>query len=189
MSLLLLFIAATVIQASLVSGILEINIATIANMTNTTLFVISDQAFLAPHNQVRFGVSPVAVPSLPSVTLSTLMTSYATTFVQACVYKHGGPNFGSYGQNIYASIGGIPTATGIVNAWAAENRFYNYQTNTCEVGKQCSHYTQVVWRKSVTIGCAVKQCTVNSPFHTAAPWYFAVCNYAPHGNFVGERPY
>ena len=160
-------------------------------LSNTTSVVvdITTESFLLPHNMVRMNVFPVASPLLPDMTMSSLMTSYASTFTQACVYKHGGPNFGTYGQNVFASVGGIPTASGIVTAWASESRFYNYDTHTCDVGRVCTHYTQVVWRKSVEVGCAVQKCFVNSPFSTTAPWYFAVCNYKPHGNYVGERPY
>ncbi|CAD5315104.1 unnamed protein product [Arabidopsis thaliana] len=48
-------------------------------------------------------------------------------------------------------------------------------------GKQCLHYTQVVWRDSVKIGCARVQCTNT--------WWFVSCNYNSPGNWVGEYPY
>jgi hypothetical protein len=163
----------------------------LSNTTTSLIIDITTDSFLLPHNIVRKNVSPPASPPLLNVSMSSLMTSYAKTFTENCVYKHGGPNFGSYGQNIFASIGGFPTATGIVKAWAGESRFYNYAANTCEKGRDCSHYTQIVWRKSIQIGCTVRKCFVNSPFLStpSTPWYFAVCNYSPHGNYVGERPY
>lgn len=159
------------------------------NSTNTSVDALQSDLFVSQHNQVRKNVSPLASPSLLNMSLSSLMASYAKTFTQACIYKYGGPSFGTYGQNIFASTGGIPTPFKIVNAWANERRFYNYATAKCDVGHDCSHYTQIVWRKSLGVGCNIQLCTTNSPFHTSAPWYFAVCNYAPHGNYVGERPY
>ena len=52
----------------------------------------------------------------------------------------------------------------------------------------CLHYTQIVWRSSVGLGCAQQRCTTNSPFGNGE-WFFVVCNYDPAGNFVGQRPY
>ena len=30
-----------------------------------------------------------------------------------------------------------------MNGWIDEKNFYNYQTNYCQKGQQCGHYTQV----------------------------------------------
>ena len=75
-----------------------------------------------------------------------------------------------------------------MQSWANEAPNYNYANNTC--ADVCGHYTQVVWRDSTTLGCGVTQCNVNSPFGAGFPnWTFVVCNYAPPGNFTGQRPY
>ena len=42
------------------------------------------------------------------------------------------------------------------------------------------HYTQIVWRSTVEVGCAVAR----SGLHEV--W---VCRYSPPGNVVGQRPY
>ncbi|CAH1441532.1 unnamed protein product [Lactuca virosa] len=47
--------------------------------------------------------------------------------------------------------------------------------------KMCGHYTQVVWRNSVRLGCARVQCNNDA--------WFVTCNYDPPGNYVGEKPY
>ena len=51
------------------------------------------------------------------------------------------------GQNAFM-ITGVTVDTplsvsGVVNSWYNEIRWFNYQTNECEAGKVCGHYTQV----------------------------------------------
>jgi len=68
----------------------------------------------------------------------------------------------------------------------SEKANYNYSANSCSA--TCGHYTQVVWRNSLRLGCGVKNCTTGSPFGGGA-WQFWVCNYDPPGNISGQRPY
>ena len=75
----------------------------------------------------------------------------------------------------------IITPTQVVDNWASEKADYNYASNTCAAGKVCGHYTQVVWRSTVEIGCGRAVCQDNSQV-----W---VCNYNPAGNIIGQRPY
>ena len=63
---------------------------------------------------------------------------------------------------------------------------YHYANNSCDAGQMCGHYTQLVWRDSVRIGCAVHRC---SPLPGFGPADLIVCEYDPPGNWVGEKPY
>ena len=69
----------------------------------------------------------------------------------------------------------------VVVSWAGEKKHYDYQNNSCKPGKSCGHYTQVVWKNSERLGCAMAFCADNSQI-----W---VCNYDPPGNFTDELPY
>ncbi|KAK3430396.1 hypothetical protein EUGRSUZ_E01954 [Eucalyptus grandis] len=60
--------------------------------------------------------------------------------------------------------------------WAGEKDNYDYCSNSC-VGGKCLHYTQVVWRNSVRLGCARVKCD-NGRRSTILP---AITD--------GERPY
>ena len=111
-----------------------------------------------------------------------------------CTGTHN-PNRGPYGENIAAHWFSQPqppppTAQSVVTTlWASEAVDYNYATNTCAAGKVCGHYTQIVWRSTTGVGCAMQYCTVNSPGGAAFPnWYFTVCDYSPPGNFP-TQPY
>ena len=69
----------------------------------------------------------------------------------------------------------------VFQAWAEEESFYNYQTNTCQPGKDCGHFTQIVWHETQKVGCAMAICPDLSQI-----W---ACNYSPRGNYIGEWPY
>jgi hypothetical protein len=92
-----------------------------------------------------------------------------------------------YGENIYANSD-PSTPAAVVADWMKESQNYNYATNTCS--STCGHYTQVVWRASLRLGCGVTNCTTNSPFGSlnGGKWQFWVCDYDPPGN-SGGRPY
>jgi hypothetical protein len=130
---------------------------------------------------------PVPSPALPVMTWDPASASVAQAWADNCVYMHNAGR-GNRGENIFASSGGSYTPTQVVTSWASEKADYTYATNTCAAGKVCGHYTQVVWRTSVGLGCGSRTCTTGSPFGSGS-WLFWVCDYAPPGNFVGQKPY
>lgn len=83
------------------------------------------------------------------------------------------------GENIYGS-GGQASGTAAVALWIQEQANYNYQNNSCS--GVCGHWTQVVWRTTTKVGCALHNCPGLQYGSTV------VCNYAPGGN-TGGRPY
>jgi pathogenesis-related protein 1 len=87
---------------------------------------------------------------------------------------------GYVGENIYA-ISGTTAAkpTDAVTLWMGEASSYNYSSNSGNAG----HYTQVVWRDSVRIGCAIVNCPSMKYSNTI------LCDYSPGGNINGQRPY
>ncbi|GKD81685.1 pathogenesis-related protein 1, partial [Tanacetum coccineum] len=74
-----------------------------------------------------------------------------------------------YGELI--ALGTALTGASAVNLWVGEKADYDYNSNTCAPGKTCGHYTQVVWRQSVQLGCARVQCNSGA--------WFVTCNYDP----------
>jgi uncharacterized protein YkwD len=143
------------------------------------------------HNTARAGVFPPAIPALGNMTWDASATTDAQSWADTCTWAHGGSGLHTlYGQNLYASTGTTVVTTNVVGSWVGENVAYSYDTNTCATGKVCGHYTQVVWRASLGLGCGVKTCTINSPWGSTYPtWTIVVCNYAPPGNYVGSKPY
>jgi len=139
----------------------------------------------AGHNSVRAGVG--VAPLFWDEKLAASAQAWANQCVDVVppngLIDHN-PNrsvgFPFYvGENIFAS-GGTATALQAVQNWAAEAANYDYATNTCN--GVCGHYTQVVWRSSMRLGCAISFCA-NLQFSSSI-----VCDYGPGGN-TGGPPY
>jgi uncharacterized protein YkwD len=108
--------------------------------------------------------------------LAARAQDWANTLLARQQFSHR-PN-SPYGENLFEITGGTATPTQVVNAWVSEARYYDYKSNTCR--DVCGHYTQVVWRNTKEVGCAVARGGGREVW---------VCNYDPPGNFIGERPY
>ncbi|KAK9080142.1 hypothetical protein SSX86_001817 [Deinandra increscens subsp. villosa] len=136
----------------------------------------SPQDYLDAHNKAR---AQVGVGNLVwSEKVAAYARNYANQRRGDCNLVHSG---GPYGENLAKGSGDF-TGTAAVNLWVGEKASYNHNSNTCARGAVCGHYTQVVWRKSVQVGCARVQCANNG-------WWFVICNYNPPGNYVGQSPY
>jgi hypothetical protein len=103
---------------------------------------------------------------------------------------------GAYGQNI--AVAGSSDANAYDDATAlknAMNDWYNEESlygslygvaSPSEAVGDFLHFTQMVWQKSTTVGCAVIRCgTDNTIFNGMYLWY-SVCNYYPAGNVLGS---
>ncbi|XP_047161027.1 basic form of pathogenesis-related protein 1-like [Vigna umbellata] len=135
----------------------------------------SHKDYLNGHNPAR---SDVGVKNIVwNDTVAAFAQKYANERKDCqLVHSDGG---GIYGENIAMSTGDMSVAEA-VKLWVDEKPFYDYTSNSC-IGGECLHYTQVVWRKSVYLGCAKVRCNNGGTFVT--------CNYSPPGNYIGERPY
>jgi pathogenesis-related protein 1 len=148
------------------------------------------------HNQVRAMVDTTGVAGgpLPPMQWDPNLAALASAWVSQCMdtnndglvdhsstqYRTNAAGYSYVGENIYAS-GGTATAQGAVQLWAAEKANYTYATNSCS--GICGHYTQIVWRDSIHVGCALHDCPGLAYPSTI------VCNYGPGGNYGGQSPY
>ncbi|KAK1620610.1 hypothetical protein QYE76_026127 [Lolium multiflorum] len=132
--------------------------------------------FLSQQNGVR------AAMGLPPLRWDERVASYARWYAQSrrndCALVHSS---GPYGENLFWGSGTGWSPAQAVGAWLAEQPQYNYWANSCN-GRMCGHYTQIVWRQSTRVGCAMVECYNGKGT-------FITCNYDPPGNYVGMRPY
>lgn len=168
----------------------DINPKTKPPLTKQQLF----SGTLDAHNRVR--TKHALQPLKWSKKLATYSQQWADHLgtSQSCKMYHrsGSPPFG---ENLYISSAVIwtqdnkevsrernrVTIRDVVKVWTDEERWYNYKNNNCQPGQQCGHYTQIVWRETTEVGCAVKFCG-----DLSQNW---VCSYNPPGNYEGKRPY
>ncbi|CAI0448724.1 unnamed protein product [Linum tenue] len=135
------------------------------------------QDYLNTHNGARaaVGVGPVTWDGR----VAAYAQSYANQRAAAdCSLVHSD---GPYGENIAWGSGQL-TGIDAVRMWGSEWVDYDYNSNTCAPGRDCGHYTQIVWRSTTTIGCAKATCS-------GGRGTFVICNYNPPGNWIGQRPY
>jgi uncharacterized protein YkwD len=129
---------------------------------------------LAAHNAIR------ARLKLRPLTWSGRLESWARVWAEVLIrerdFAHRPNN--PFGENPYMVSGGKTGPAQVTQSWASEAADYDYESNGCR--RVCGHYTQIVWRNTREVGCAVAE---------AADRQIWVCNYNPPGNIIGQRPY
>jgi pathogenesis-related protein 1 len=146
---------------------------------------------VAAHNRWRKAVG--AAPLAYSDDLAASAQKWANHLRHSthCQMQHSQPD-GNYGENLYWASA-VEWSNGkrelqqvspnrVVDSWGSEVSNYDYKTNSCAKGKMCGHYTQVVWKNTTTVGCAMAVCEDSQE----QVW---VCQYQPSGNWVGQKPY
>lgn len=89
--------------------------------------------------------------------------------------KQGTPGHSDtpFGENIFVASDPAENVTKAVDRWEDEEHHWNNKTGDCESDKVCTHFTQMVWRSTTRMGCAVNR---NVP----GKWkLILVCNYDP----------
>jgi pathogenesis-related protein 1 len=130
------------------------------------------------HNTVR---AAVGVPPLRwSAELAGGADDWARRLAgeNACRLRHSDSR--DYGENLAWYYNVAPDPAAVVRDWAGERQWYDHATGACLPGKQCGHYTQVVWKDTQWVGCGKASCGAEEVW---------VCRYAPPGNLIGRKPY
>ena len=100
---------------------------------------------------------------------------------QACSLVHSTDNDRgglSAGENIFVYFSDDPVDG--VKWWYDEISLYNYGRPGFDF--KTGHFTQVVWRNTTEVGCAVSRCASGRWENTL------VCQYTPPGNYQGQFP-
>jgi len=68
----------------------------------------------------------------------------------------------------------VVTPSHVVDMWGAEWADYSTADGRCAPGRECGHFTQLVWATTEEVGCGTSVCPT-----LGQVW---VCNYRPRGN-------
>ncbi|MGD1701188.1 MULTISPECIES: CAP family protein [unclassified Okeania] len=143
---------------------------------------IDTEKVLSAHNKWR---QEVGTPDLTwSDDLAKFAQEWANKLAKDNSFEHRPDN--KYGENIYQGTKKSVEPQEVVDYWASEKKDFKYgtfpdvvkdpQKDWSDVG----HYTQIIWKNTKEVGCGVAQSNQHEIW---------VCNYAPAGNFTGEKPY
>lgn len=88
------------------------------------------------------------------------------------------------GENLWAGTRGYYGLEAMVDGWVREKRYFRPGTfphnSTTGRVEDVGHYTQLVWRETRRVGCALASGTREDVL---------VYRYSEAGNYIGERPY
>ena len=144
-----------------------------------------EQRTLASHNRERatLGIPPLEWDN----GLATDAAQWAHHLTQVGYLTHSPDDPEDYdpqGENLWAGTAGYYSAESMVGLWIAEKKNFkpgifpaNSRTGNLE---DVGHYTQLMWRSSGKVGCAVARGRSDE---------FMVCRYSEGGNVMGERPF
>jgi hypothetical protein len=123
------------------------------------------------HNRVR---AEHCAPELVwSEVLATAATAWANQLAaNGCAFAHSSSG---YGENLAAGTSGALDADAVVAMWAREEERYDWKRPGFSM--KTGHFTQVVWKDTLAVGCATVTCGGKDTW---------VCNYEPPGNVDGD---
>ncbi|KAL1369690.1 hypothetical protein HN51_000078 [Arachis hypogaea] len=136
--------------------------------------------FLAAHNEARAAVG--VQPLIWSQQLANATSRLVRLQRDKMGCQFANLTAGKYGANQLMTSGGAVTPRIAVEEWVRQKQYYNHANNSCVPNHRCGVYTQVVWRKSIMLGCAQATCVKEDASLT-------ICFYNPPGNYFGESPY
>ena len=136
---------------------------------------------VARHNELRKKHAASSLTVLKD--LSTLCQITVDNCKKIGGLQHGGLTMDDgtiVGQNLYLTSGRTTGST-VVDNWYSEIKYYDYDNvDKCTV--MAGHFTQVVWKSTKQIGCAV----AFGPWKDFAESSYIGCNYLPAGNVLGQ---
>lgn len=126
---------------------------------------------LADHNAAR------RERQLPEVTWNCKLAELAQEWANTSIYEHR-DNF-AFGENIFVSGNPAEPIGSVVKRWMLEKPNWDNDTATCTAGKVCTHYAQIMWRNTKSIGCGINRSATGK-------WKaMVVCNYDPASKASG----
>lgn len=168
-------------RRSLASCLLILLAPLLAGVSSTALN--TENRLLAAHNRER---EAVGVPPLVwDDALADSARGWGELLAASGSFRHAPEkSVNPEGENLWAGTKNYFSVERMVDAWVREKRFFvagrfpdNSTTgNVADVG----HYTQLIWRNTTRVGCAMSSGAVEDVL---------VCRYSAAGNYRGQLPF
>jgi len=126
---------------------------------------------LEAHNKIRAEVG------LSKLKWNCNLAKVAQEWATRGIAEHREDTF--YGENLFGSSDTAISPIFGVERWLTEKDFWDNPTGTCQAGKICTHYTQMVSKMTKEVGCGINR-------DAKGKWQvFMVCNYDSQ-NSIGK---
>lgn len=142
-----------------------------------------EDRILAAHNRERAGLG--LEPLRWDARLAASARGWADDLAARNAFEHA-PERSSdpQGENLWAGTRGYYTLERMVDGWIREKRYFRPgrfpDNSTTGRVEDVGHYTQVVWRDTLRVGCAKS---------ASGSEDILVCRYSSAGNYIGEIPF
>uniref|UniRef100_F6QD80 SCP domain-containing protein n=1 Tax=Ciona intestinalis TaxID=7719 RepID=F6QD80_CIOIN len=140
--------------------------------------------FVSEHNKYR-RMDPAS--NMRLMAWDNDVAAVAKAYANKCLWKHSPADtrktndFSVLGENLAMAYAFSPVSRDFIKEttfnWWNETHDFTYSTQICKPGRQCGHYTQVVWADSHKVGCGAAFCQHQFASHSI----YVVCNYGPSG--------
>lgn len=152
-------------------------------MGATGLITNGNQRVLAAHNLERAAIG--IAPLVWNVGLERSARAWAEHLAQTGAFEHAPENPSApEGENLWAGTRDQYSAEAMVDAWTREKKLFKQgvfpDNSVTGKIKDVGHYTQLVWRDTKQVGCAIAQGNQEDVL---------VCRYSTAGNFEGQVPF
>jgi uncharacterized protein YkwD len=136
---------------------------------------------LQAHNNYRMALKEP--PLVWSADLAKDALAWAQHLAAINKMDHDMSARGKEGENLFVGTANSFSYTDMVEMWGNEKRSFKYDIYpncTTKRSEVVGHYTQIVWKNTQSVGCALA---------SNGQTDFLVCRYAAPGNIIGEKPY
>ena len=139
-----------------------------------------ERRLLAIHNRER--ASTGARPLVWDSGLAAAAAAYGPALERLGKLAHAPPEARpGQGENLWMGTRDAYELEEMAGGWVAEKRLFRAgvfpAVSTSGNWSDVGHYTQMIWKGTTRIGCAV---------HKSRLWDFLICRYSPPGNVVGQ---
>ena len=140
------------------------------SIANSTAKIVDAASF---HNEFR------KKHNAPNMTHDQVLADSALTHVSRCIFQHDANR--AYGANLYTINSTVSSEEKAVQdavaLWYRESKDYKYDDP--KFSMNTGSFTQVVWKASTKVGCAVAKCRIG----TESAITIVSCKYHEPGNF------